>query len=95
MSFCADLLAEALELGQLLGRQAIEIRRSLHEVLLYELVDALVAEPFDVQCEPRREVAYRLLALSGAKQPADAARDRLALASLDVRAADGALWAAA
>src|SRR5688572_23541932 len=83
-------LAKTLELRKLLGREAIEVGRGLDDVLLYELVDELLAKSLEVRRTPRSEVPYRLLALSRANQTADAASDRFALASLDIRAADRA-----
>src|SRR5574341_375800 len=57
---------------------------------LAEPLDELLTKSFDVECTPRSEVPDRFLALSGANQTADTTSDRLALASLDIRAADRA-----
>ena len=78
--------------SSLLRVATAKVLRPLHALhVLSELVDALLAKTFDVQREPRSEVANGLLALVGANQPTDATGNRLALASLDIRATGRAL----
>jgi hypothetical protein len=60
-------------------------------LVIDQLIDQLGAEPFDVHRAAGREVSDRFLALGGAKESANAASDRLALASFDIRSAH---WAA-
>ena len=76
-------LAHALQAGQLLDRQGIEIGRRMDQAGLDQLINQLVAQPLDVHRPPRREVPERLLALRRAVEAAGAAGDCLVLAFHD------------
>ena len=57
---------EALQLGELLGRQAVEVGEVLHQAAVDELLDGRVAEALDVHRAARAEVLQTLFELGGA-----------------------------
>ena len=84
------LRAHALEAGQLLFAQGVQVGRRRDATRIDQLLDDLVAETLDVHGAARREVAQRLASLGLADEPARAAGHRLAFRTSHVRGADGA-----
>src|SRR5690348_12704584 len=83
-------LRHALQTRERPGGQAVQVGRAAHELFVHELVDELLAQPFDVHGAPAGEVKQSLLALRAAEEPAAAACRRLALEANHGRAALGA-----
>ncbi len=83
---CA-LVGHALERLELLLGERVEIGKRLHEPLVDELVDDLLAEAFDVERAPAGEMEDRELALRGAEEAAAAAVVDAALLAHDAAAA--------
>ncbi len=67
--------------------ERIDVGHVLDESALDQLIDQLVAEPFDVHRQPRREVADRFFALRRAIETAAAARHCFVVSAVDVRTA--------
>ena len=83
-------LLEAVELGQLLGGQRIEVGRPAHEAELPEARDQLLAHAVDVERPARDEVPQPLEPAARAVR-VDAAVDGLALEAHDLAAAGRAV----
>src|SRR5690606_15791306 len=73
------LCTHALQIHQLLGREAIKIGRRSDEAGVNQLIDQLRAQTFDVHCSARREVPNRLLSLGSTNKTSDTASHRFAL----------------
>ena len=84
--FCHAL--QAAQGGQI---QPVQVGQTAHHVALYQLIDQLLAQAFNVECAALRIVQQRLLALRRAKQPARAAVVHLARFAQHVAATHRAL----
>ncbi|MNL08142.1 hypothetical protein D3C87_1288480 [compost metagenome] len=82
-------LGKTFQIDDVVELECVEIGRGTHQTLIHQLLDALIAQTFDVHRTARNEVNDRLLQLRTAGKTSDAAvnrafADRLAaLAALD------------
>ena len=81
------LRTHAVQPRERLRVQSVDIGDVFDELTFDELVDQFVAEAFDVDREPRGEVADGFLALRGAIETARTARHRLVVSAKDLRPA--------
>ena len=96
-------LGEAFEVDDLFKRQGVQVSGRIHQAFIHQLLDALVAQPLNVQSTTGDEMDNRLLELRTAGQATDAAIHRAftdglttlaafdQLRALDVGTADRAL----
>ena len=71
------LLGHAIERREPVDAQAVKIDRRVHDACVDQLIDQLVAQPFDIHRAAAGKMQQRLLALRRAHETAGAARDRL------------------
>src|SRR5438552_9862822 len=85
------LLCHPFEPNQLCVIELVKVGRRMHDAVIYQLIDELVAQSLDIERAPPGKMQQRLLPLRRTDQTTGAARNRFVWQPLDCRTAFRAL----